>query len=187
MSCNSNCSNINIPIGPQGATGPQGPAGQNGTNGTDGTTILHSDYTNSTTTGTTLQVLKTYSLVANQLSQVGDGVTINTQYTITNPANQTLYIYFNGSPIALASVIPVNYEKVLFETHIVRISANQVDIQSKIIFVTNFLDVHRMNVTNVITAGGLNFAGTLDIETRGDSVVTGDIVNNYFEVKYYKA
>jgi len=35
--CDSNCSNVVLPVGD---TGPQGPQGNPGTNGTDGTTLL---------------------------------------------------------------------------------------------------------------------------------------------------
>ena len=183
MSCNSNCSNINIPIGPTGATGPQGPAGQNGTNGTNGTTVLYNNFSGNATTGTTLQTLDSYTLLANQLATVGDAVEVYTEFSSNPSSSQLVALYFNSSAVALGNFYGLNIDKILMKSRISRISANQVNIETEIFYRNaGTIQIARGNITDIVTAGGLNFAGTLAIEARGDSNVIGDITNEYLQV-----
>ncbi len=182
MSCCSNCSNITLPVGPTGATGPQGATGAAGTSGTNGTTVLYNNYSGTATTGTTLQVLDSYTLLANQLSTVGDAVDVFTEFSSNPSSVQSVSLFFNGSIVALGFFFGLNIDKILMESRISRISANQAKIETKIYYRTNSTTIHSGTITDVITAGGLNFASTLAIEVKGDSNVIGDITSEYLQV-----
>ena len=194
--CNSclNCSDITIPTGSQGPTGPQGPAGANGTNGVDGTSVLHNDISTSTTTGTSLETLKSYTLPANTLDTDGSYIKIYVRFntTTSNPTTSTkrVYIYFNGSFITLSLFNSIdNLTTVEHEVIISRYSNTSGRSKYRVEGSDNSsYKIYGAISSPFSTLGGLNFTTTAyDIEVKADSDVIGDLnCENLTIVKYKK-
>lgn len=183
--CNSclDCTDIEIPQGPQGATGPQGPAGANGSNGVDGASVLHNDISNSATTGTTEEILKTYTMPANTLSTDGSYIKINARFSTTTSssptATKTVNITFNDSNMSFNTFAFGNIDTYEVEVTISRFSNTSGRVKTDI-FASNstYFQVIGAGSIGWSTIGGLNFNFTTTgytITANGNSDVIGDV------------
>lgn len=176
-----NCSDITIPTGSTGATGPQGPAGANGTNGVDGVSVLHNDISNSATTGTTEEILKTYTLPADTLDTDGSYIKINARFNTTTSSatgsGKTVSIVFNGSNLSFNTFAFANIDTYEVEVLISRFS-NTSGRTKFIITASNssYFQVIGEVSSGYSTIGGLNFTTTgYTITANGNSDVIGDV------------
>ena len=193
--CNTclDCTDIQIPEGAQGATGPQGPAGTNGTDGVDGTTVLHNDISDSATTGTSLETLKTYTLPADTLDTDGSYIKIiarfSTSTATTYASTKAVSLVFNGTTIANNTFIFDNVDT--FEQEVIISRYSNTSGRTKF-YITNsnstIFKVIGASASEWSTLGGLNFTTTAyDIQAKGNSDVTGDITcESLIILKYEK-
>lgn len=187
------CTDITIPTGSTGATGPQGATGAAGADGSNGVAVLSNDITNSATIGTSLEILKTYTVPAATLTTDGSLLKIIARFSTPTASASTSTkfcgIYFNGSLIQGYTFNTANIDAVEFEIDINRFSNVSIKTKAKgspIYFGLPF--VAATLVTGYVTSGGLNLTTTAyDITTKANSDVIGDVVCESLQViKYVK-
>lgn len=187
-----NCSDITVPIGPQGNTGPTGPSGIDGTNGTDGASVLHNDITNSTTTGTSLQVLKTYTLTANTLSTDGSFIEVKSRFSTSTSSDYTktkkVSLWFNGTKLgeSIFNINNVDVFEFTLQVHRFSNTSAKSKLNEEVVYAILPFVAGAIRPGFVIT-GGLNFTTTgYNIEAKGDSDVTGDVTCESLTIVKYK-
>ncbi len=193
MSCSClDCESINVPQGSQGATGPTGPAGSNGTDGVNGVAVLHNDISNSVTTGTSLEILKSYTIPANELSTDGSYLTVLARCKTTTATDsfstKNVGVYFNGSVMAEVTFVVDNVSAVEFEILINRFSNTVVKIKSNYQTLYSFIPQVNYNIrTPFVQTGGLNLTTTTyDITVKANSDVIGDLTCENLTILKYK-
>lgn len=191
--CNClSCSDITIPTGSQGPTGPQGPAGTNGSNGVDGASVLHNDISNSDTTGTTEEILKTYTMPANTLSTDGSYIKINARFSTTtkntNLSTKTVNLVFNGSNISFNTFLFSNINTYEVEVIISRFSNTSGRTEFYVQASNNtYFQVYGASSSGWSTIGGLNFTTTgYTITANGNSDEIGDVRCESLIITKYK-
>lgn len=156
--------------------------------------IIWSDYTNSTTTNTSFQTIKSYSIGATQLSTNGDKIVTQIRFISTNSSSgiPLVRIQFNG--VTIVQNFPFftnNVNMYEFELWIVRLSNTSVDLILKINTGTDTGTLYKCvssdGYSYVINMSGLNLTTTsYSIDCDAMSVIAGDITCNFLEVEYKK-
>jgi hypothetical protein len=182
-----NCTDIDVPVGPQGATGPQGRAGANGTNGV---AVLYNNYGETPTSSNGLwQTLDTYQIGANSLTSDGDMIEIETMFTTSSwtSATQNTRVTFNGNTLVPTTIYggfnTNTVDKLNYIIKLTRISNTTAKYQLFLQYGTVNEITYQTAVSNIETIAGLNFTTTAyDIDVDGYSAVNGDITNQFLRV-----
>lgn len=175
-------------------TGAAGANGTNGTNGADGVAVLYNEFpAQVTTTNSTWETLKTYTVPAAQLDSNGSDLEILATFTTSSwtTAAQNTRITFNGSTIISPSIYAGFYSrpitKVVISARITRTSNTTAKTQVSVEFVTSGYVVLQKLTQPILSLAGLNFTTTTyDIDADAYSAVNGDITLENLEVIYYK-
>lgn len=156
-----------------------------GTPGTNGASVWHNDVSNSATTGTTLQTLKTYSVVANTFNTNGDILHIHTRFKSSGTvAGQTYRVTAFGVVIASGSFIG-NQTRVIVDIYVSRLSNTTGSFEGTILRTDSFGNGQGIFNQPPQSIAGKNFTTTAyDINSEGDSVVTGDVICEELQVIY---
>lgn len=182
-----NCTDIQVPVGPQGATGPQGRAGANGTNGV---AVLYNNYSEtSTSSNGSWETLDTYQIGAASMVSDGDMLEIEAMFTTSSWTSNTqnTRVTFNGNTLVPITIYggfsSSNIDKLCYIIKLTRITYNTAKYQLFLTRVSNGEVMTQIAISNIETIAGLNFTTTAyDIDVDGYSAVNGDITNQFLRV-----
>lgn len=163
--------------------------------------VLYNDISNSATIGTSLEILKTYTLPANKLSTNGSYLVVRAEFTTTTTnktpsADKFVNIYFNNANLiglnAIVLGFNAQYDKLYLDLRISRFSNTQVKVEMFTQAGSLFNLIGGASLAypahfGIFTAGGLDLsANAYDITAVADSYLAGDITCNLLEVTYFK-
>ncbi len=153
--------------------------------------ILWSDYTDSTTVNTSWTTVKTYSVTATTLSTNGDKLIANTRFVASTKSGKVRIQFNNVTIVQEYTFNPSNLDMIDFELWIVRTSNTSVSIILKGLGGADnsieYITFGSQSRSYIIPIAGLNLSTTsYSIDCDIQSVVPGDIVNNFLEVEYIK-
>lgn len=154
--------------------------------------VLHNDITNNATLGTSLEILKTYTIPANQLSTDGSYLIVagrvRTTTGSTIDSTKLTGIYFNGNAVDTITFTTANIDVVMFEIRINRFSNTTLKIQSGTVFTYQTIPFVAASLLSgfAVTAGLDLTANPYDITVKGNSDVIGDLVCEQLTVTYFK-
>jgi hypothetical protein len=179
-----------------------GAAGATGAAGASGVAVLHNDITDDTTVGTSLEILKTYTLPANTLSSDGSYLRVRAVFSTSTAnllsATKLVGLYFNGNSIADSLqpliVFSADYNNIVLEATINRYSNTElkneiygwggVDYGSG--YVVTAGGVGYQTNFGIFSMAGLNLTTTgYDITAKANSEAIGDITCELLEVTHY--
>lgn len=175
----------------------KGTAGASGTDGSNGVAVLHNDISDSATTGTSMEILKTYSMPAATLSTNDSYLEVEAVFT-TSTANATFNkqvgIFFNGNNINTTETVQNLFigqtTRIVIRAKISRFSNTSLRNYTKTWLgqllggatTTNLNDFE----SGFYTMGGVNLTTTgYDITARADSDAIGDITCRELTVNLY--
>lgn len=160
--------------------------------GSSGAVVLHNDISNSATTGTSLQTLKTYTIPANQLTTDGDYLIVRARFSTstatTISSTKAVGIYFNGSAVISGTFTASNIDVFEYEVWINRFSNTVVKIKASSAAAYAILPiVAGSTLGGFATTAGLNLTTTTyDITAKANSDVIGDLTCENLTVTYFK-
>ena len=181
-------------------TGASGAAGTNGTDGANGVAVLYNDITDSVTSGTSLEILKKYTLPAAKLSTDGSYLIVRAEFTTTtgnkNPtSDKSVNIYFNNTNLiginAILLAFNGQYNKLFLDLKISRFSPTQLKVEmftraGALFNVIGGSSIAYPSHFGIFAAGGLSLSTTAyDITAVADSYQAHDITCNLLEITQY--
>lgn len=151
--------------------------------------LLYSDFNDVATTGTTLEVLKTYTLAAGKLPVDGSRLKVKALFQVTNDtSSKTVAVRVNSTNIF--SNLNANQEAITFvsfEYELYREDSTTLKVMVNKVAALNsaggvLYSFNNYPTTN-ITCNDLDAANNT-INITGDSTATGDITNKDFSIEY---
>lgn len=173
-------------------------AGAAGAAGANGVAVLWNDISDSSTAGTSLEILKTYSMPADTLATDESYVEVEGVFTCSSVgelASQICALYFNGSSLNASgqdaqNIFNANLSKITIKARLTRVSNTALKVM-----VTTKTEINATGAVFTVSAeyeagyydvAGLNLTTTgYDITARADSDVIGDITCESLTVTLY--
>lgn len=156
--------------------------------GDDGFTLLVNDLSSSTTTGTTTEILKTFSIPANTFVSNGDMLVVETEmYSTIGDTSHTSFGYLDIGAVS-HFVYSIPYGSTIGEKQIFTLTktgANTLTIQwDSTTMATGGYETWRKIYR--VTQGSLNFAGAITLSLSARDRTAGDTTANLFRITKYK-
>ncbi len=155
------------------------------------TNLLDSQFVDTATTGTTLEVLKTYTLPAGTLGGNATRLRVKSLFEFdvtTNASGKTVSVRVNSTDIFLA--IPADQGAIAFisfEYELYREDATTLKVMVNSVKALNGGGTPLLSYNNIpssnITVNNLS-SSTNTIDVTGNSIVAGDIINKDFSIEY---
>ena len=156
--------------------------------GETGISLLVNDLSSTTTTGTTTEILKTFSIPANTFVNNGDMLVVETEmYSTISDSSHTSFGYLDIGAVS-HFVYSIPYGSTIGEKQIFTLTktgANTLTIQwDSTTMATGGYETWRKIYRT--TQGSLNFAGAITLSLSARDRTTGDTTANLFRITKYK-
>lgn len=156
--------------------------------GETGISLLVNDLSSSTTTGTTTEILKTFSIPANTFVSNGDMLVVETEmYSTIGDTSHTSFGYLDIGAVS-HFVYSIPYGSTIGEKQIFTLTktgTNTLTIQwDSTTMATGGYETWRKIYRT--TQGSLNFAGAITLSLSARDRTTGDTTANLFRITKYK-
>lgn len=167
--------------------------GTSGTNGTNGTTILYSNVNTTTcTTGSSNDILDTYTLPANSLAVDGDYIEISGIIKGQGGSGTNIcypYISFGGNDLlALSGIVPTGGTVANFTARVYRVSSvrYKYDITMQIMVLPNSSNWIFASLAGISTAFSSSQVINFGVRKNGQSQTSGDFNLVNFHINQFK-
>jgi len=156
--------------------------------GETGISLLVNDLSSTTTTGTTTEILKTFSIPANTFVNNGDMLVVETEmYSTIGDSSHTSFGYLDIGAVS-HFVYSIPYGSTIGEKQIFTLTktgANTLTLQwDSTTMATGGYETWRKIYRT--TQGSLNFAGAITLSLSARDRTTGDTTANLFRITKYK-
>ena len=155
--------------------------------GDDGFTLLVNDLSTTATTGTTTEVLKTYTAPANTFSANGDMLVLEFQFNGANTGSDASAGWLNigGNAVNMYTLYPSSNVGYKYIVRLTRTSSNVLTIEKES---TPLLSLGFEGQARVqrLTQGSLTFSNTMVLSLSAEDDNAGDTSVSLFRITKYK-